>query len=71
MTSFNNIRSIALAAVALAGFLPAQSHAQDVEDGQAVAEEQASARDWIDTVDWQFVGLAIPAGVLILCLRHI
>ena len=46
MYSLNNILPIALAAVSLAGFLPAQAHAQDE------VEEQASSRKWIDTVDW-------------------
>ncbi len=46
MTSFNNILSIALAAVSLAGILPAQTHAQDAE------EQKAPLREWIDTVDW-------------------
>ena len=45
--SFNRILPLAVATVSLAIFLPVQTHAQGAE------AEQSSARDWIDTIDWE------------------
>ena len=46
MKSFKNGLPIALTGVLLAGFLPAQIHAQDEQ------QEPPSSRRWIDTADW-------------------
>jgi hypothetical protein len=47
MVSYKRVLPIAVAAVLLAGLLPAQTHAQDAE------AEQSSARNWVDSIDWQ------------------
>ena len=47
MYSSKRVLPIAVAAASLASFLPAQTHAQDAE------AEQSSAREWIDSIDWE------------------
>ena len=46
MYSSKRVLPIAVAVASLASFLPAQTHAQDAE------AEQSSAREWIDSIDW-------------------
>ena len=46
VTSVRNGLPIAAAAVLLGSFLPAQTHAQEDEQGQS------ATREWVDTIDW-------------------
>jgi len=47
MNSSKRVLPIAVAAVLLAGIFPAQTYAQDAE------AEQSSARNWVDSIDWE------------------
>ena len=46
MTSVRNVLPCATAAVLLGSFQPAQSYAQEDEQGQS------ATREWVDTIDW-------------------